>query len=277
MPAEQKRAISGQLDPNMGAWHCNTPPSASPSKKHRSSSPSPSLQPLLLHPAPPPAVITDLGTHIRRPLTSLFEALPDSHAIFGTPAAGLVRLPWKSSRANGQCWHNVCIRLANSVVAQMGREVPAGSCWLSAVTTIEITQPQGAHNNTILRKTTTTRVLAFLAAPTPDNWVKLCATPTMPRPQRPIDSPFVHRCARGSLRAGMVGCINYDHGHFDDRDANESYKGCANGALALCPGHGKPPKHCIFTHDNGWPRPCRMVEDHVPKCTCERPCYQPTL
>lgn len=156
----------------------------------------------------------------------------------------------------------------------MGAQVPPGSCWMSTQTVIDITRPRGAHSCDVLRKVTTTRLLAFLLDPTDDNWAKLTALPTDPQGSRPIDSPFSHSCGNGGSAPGKVACINgLEHGRFATRDENESHKACKNGALALCPGHGVPPVRCIFVHADGLQKPCRMVDGHVPPCQCARPCY----
>lgn len=173
-------------------------------------------------------------------------------------------------RANGACWEKWCARLGEWVEDEMGPTIPSGACWVSKNVSVDI---RGA-GNTVVRKVLVVRLLAFLASPTNANWLKLSASSADPVGARPIDSPFSHICGNGSIRSGEAGCINgLDHGRFATRQENESHKGCANGARALCPGHGQPPVKCIFVHDNGLPKPCRMQEDGVPPCRCARKCF----
>ena len=179
-----------------------------------------------------------------------------------------------SPRSNGQCWANWCRKIAASVAREMGEKVPAGACWMSRLTVLDIGEPRGLHSTRSLRKITVVRLLAFLADPSDTNWGKLCALPSDAPGSQLIDNPFSHRCGNGSQTAGVPGCINgLDHGRFATRDENESHKRCANGALALCPGHGEPAVRCIFVHPDGHPRPCRMMEEHVPACRCDRRCF----
>lgn len=145
---------------------------------------------------------------------------------------------------------------------------------MSKTTVVTINETRDAHNNNILRKVTTVRLIAFLQDPSDDNWTKLCATPSDPQGSRPIDSPFSHACGNGAKASGEVGCINgLDHGRFATRQENESHKACTNGALALCPGHGVPPVRCIFVHADGLHKPCRMDPRQVPACQCARSCF----
>ncbi|KAI0879771.1 uncharacterized protein GGS22DRAFT_129006, partial [Annulohypoxylon maeteangense] len=225
--------------------------------------------------APPPIEHNDdIAAHVEQALLGLFRGLPRDQAIFGEPGRDLVRLPFEAKRKNGQSWARVCAVLGASVEAKMGRRVPRGSCWMSSKTVIDITVPKGPHSNDNYKKITTVRLLAFLADPTDANWAKLNAQTDAPPGQRPIDSPFSHACSNGSQRAGVGGCINgVEHGRFATRGENESHKNCANGALALCPGHGTPPVKCVFVHKDGHPKPCKMAKDCVPKCFCVRRCY----
>jgi hypothetical protein len=215
-----------------------------------------------------------IAEHVEQRLLELFKRLPEAHPIFGEPAQDLVRLPMNSRRSNGQCWSHWCTKLGASVAREMGSRVPSGTCWMSRTTVVEIFATTGAHTRACLRKITTVRLLAFLQQPSDDNWTKLCSLPSDPAGSRPIDTPFSHRCSNGSQAAGAMGCINgLDHGRFATRAENESHKRCANGALALCPGHGVPPVRCIFVHATGLLRPCRNVEGHVPACQCAVRCY----
>jgi hypothetical protein len=228
-------------------------------------------------PLPPPVqAIADISQHVETRLRALFYALPKDHPIFGEPASGRVRLQMRARRSNGQSWDNWCKKLGASVRAEMGDDVPIGACWMSRKTTIHITRAAGSHGNQPLRAFVTVRLLAFLKDPSSDNWSRLQTDPSNTTiGQRPIDHPFSHACGNGATADNNdPGCINgLDHGRFATRDENESHKLCRNGARALCPGHGSPLIRCIFVHADGLPRPCRMVEDYVPRCQCTRRCF----
>ena len=215
-----------------------------------------------------------LPEHIESRLINLFELLPKSHPIFGTPWQDKVRLPMTDpTRSNGRCWRNVCHSIAMSVGREMGPVLTLGSCWMSKKTSIDIARTVGARRVEVLRKVATTRLLAFLADPSDDNWAKVCALSSGPG-LRSIDSPFSHACGNGSNETGVAGCINgLDHGRFATRYENESHKGCRFGARVLCPGHGDPPTSCIFVHPSGLVKPCLSKVDYVPRCLHTPKCY----
>jgi hypothetical protein len=216
---------------------------------------------------------------LEKKLVSLFEDLHTSHphhAIFGAPTAGHIRLPLQHARANGQCWINVAKKIGRWVRGEMGDKLGERTCWMSTQAQLQITQPNGRHSVQVLTQVTVVRLLAFLANPTNDNWLKLSPAP----PLRPIDFPFSHTCARGGPRPDQIlntVCINrLYHGRFATRGENESHKLCSNGARVLCPGHGDDPADlvkCVFTHPDGTLMPCRMREDSVPMCNCATKCY----
>lgn len=199
------------------------------------------------------------GLHIEQP----------THPIFGTPAMGLIRLPLVATRANGQSWRNAMKKIGSWVASEMGENLGRDTCWMSRSTQLQITRPSGKHSSTVLRSITVVRLLAFLKAPTNDNWQKL------DKGTNAIDCPFSHCCGRGLRTDGsQMACINgLYHGRFADRSENESHKLCTNGARCLCPGHGAPPVKCIFTHPDGTLKPCRNLEDRVRKCSCMRRCF----
>lgn len=202
-------------------------------------------------------------------LVTCLHAEQPCHPMFGPPQAGEIRLPLAASRANGQCWQNAMIKIGGWVCSEMGEKVTANTCWMSRSTQLQITQPFGPHRSTVLRSITVVRLLAFLKAPTEENWTKLNEG------RHAIAHPFSHTCGRGLRVEGQqAACINgLHHGRFANRNENESHKLCTNGARCLCPGHGSPPVKCIFTHDDGTLKPCRNRDDTVPPCTCERRCF----
>ena len=229
--------------------------------------PQPSTNPLL----PPPFDHEEL-------LVDLFEDLHTSqptHPIFGSPAMGMLRLPLRATRSNGQCWINVAKRISRGIRREMGRKLGGNTCWMSAQPQLQITRPRGNHGVDVLIQVTVVRLLAFLAAPTATNWDKLCPPP----PARAIDSPFSHTCSRGGPRIDQISsavCLNgIYHGRFASREEIESHKLCSNGARALCPSHGDPLDliKCVFTHPDGTIMPCRMEENCVPMCNCGVKCF----
>lgn len=161
----------------------------------------------------------------------------------------------------------MCRRLGKAVEKEMGARIPrVGACWMSKTTILQITESSGGHRPDVLCRVTVVRLLAFLASPTAEHWDFLTEGEGM-------ESPFSHACNRGAQAAGQVGCINaLQHGRFTTRLENESHEGCG-GARIFCSGHGSPAIKCIFTHDDGFPQPCRMMTDHVPACRCPRPCF----
>ncbi|OAG36679.1 hypothetical protein AYO21_09154 [Fonsecaea monophora] len=55
------------------------------------------------------------------------------------------------------------------------------------------------------------------------------------------------------------------HGHNATEEENESAKVCGLvSARAICPGHGVNQTKCLFTHENGHPKPCLNVDGWVP-------------
>ena len=230
-------------------------------------------------------VIPTLAAHtspddIEQRLFALFLALPTDHPIFGVPSPGLVRLPLRADaggRANAKNWQNVCKAIAASIGREMGYIIPSGACWVSKKGTVDIQEHIiGTKRLQVLRKVATVRLLAFLAISTAINWRKCSSAHgnNVPPGMRAIDTPISHSCNNGSNDTGVAGCINgLDHGRFATRDENESHKSCRFGARALCPGHEIPPIKCIFVHKDGTPKPCLMVEDHVPPCTHIPKCF----
>lgn len=211
---------------------------------------------------------TDLEAHLTGLVRKLYQQKPN-HEIFGSPTAGHIRLPCHAiGRKNGQCWVNKMKQIANWVIDEMGERWSMDSCWMSTKGQIQITNPTGGHSSEVYASITVTRLLAFFASPTPENWAFLTS-------DTPTNCPFSHRCGRGHLRYdGTIGCLNgVRHGGFSDRKENEDHKTCRNGALALCPGHGTQKIKCIFTNDQGDLLPCRMWEDHVPICRCDKKCF----
>jgi hypothetical protein len=192
------------------------------------------------------------------------------HPIFGEPANGLIRLPYQSSRANGQCWVNVMKKFARWIVDTMGSRWEENSCWMSNKSQLQITTADGPHSVKVYRQVMVVRLLAFFSDPTDENFTFLTS-------DQPAESPFSHRCGRGHLRNdGSIGCLNgVFHGTFATRAENEGKKMCTYGALALCPGHGPKLLKCIFTSPDGDLQKCRMTEDHVPKCACAIKCFGP--
>jgi len=263
------------------------PTSAQPSKRCKlsssSSPPAPQPAPLpapqpapLPAPQPAPQTINLVATsaHVTGHLWQLVLALHNQqpqHPMFGERAAGKVRLPLRPvKRANEQSWELVCERLGGKVEEQMGARIPAsGACWLSKVTSVQINRTSpGSSRVEVLATVIVCRLVAFLRRPCAETWDWLTeGEGTL--------TPFSHACNRGAQKNGDVGCINaLEHGNFASKAENESHKQCgANSARALCPGHGPRRVKCIFTHEDGWPMPCRMVEDWVPKCKCARACY----
>lgn len=190
------------------------------------------------------------------------------HPVFGPPAKGLIRLPLLSSRSNGQCWHNKLKKIAHNIMKQMGSNWTRTGCWFSTTSQIQITNPKGPHSSDVWASITIVRLLVFFSTPTETNWRKLTS-------HEPTLHPFDHRCHRGHDRHdGSVGCVNgVEHGTFSTKDINEGRKLCSNRCLAMCPGHGVGGE-CIYTDAaTGLLLPCRMVEDHLPKCECTRKCY----
>ena len=155
------------------------------------------------------------------------------------------------------------------VDSEMGDKLEEKTCWMSRSTQLQITQPSGRHSSKVLRSITVVRLLAFLMAPSDENWRKLDEGADA------ITHPFSHNCGRGLRVEGQqTACINgLHHGRFADRAENESHKLCTNGARCICPGHGSPPIKCIFTHTDGTLKPCRNVEDRVPACACAKRCF----
>ena len=161
----------------------------------------------------------------------------------------------------------------------MGRQVPVGSCWMTTKTSIM--RYQISLNSTAYRSFNTTRMIAFLADPSDDNWRKFKADsgPNAAAGTRAIDHPFSHRCHRGpaydNQDNGKMRCINgLEHGRFSTKEENECAKVCGLvAARPICPGHGDNHIKCLFTHENGHPKPCLNVDGWVPPCHCQPRCY----
>ncbi|KAK9357952.1 hypothetical protein V1504DRAFT_462733 [Lipomyces starkeyi] len=187
-----------------------------------------------------------------------------NHEIFGEPAQGLVRLPMYSSRPGRPSWAKVCKVIATWVHDEMKSSLKFEGCWMSRNDRLEITS-KGVRYRRVL----VVRLLAFLADPSPIHWEYLNKDPV-----QTYHSPFSHSCNGGNKRNdGQVAycIIGLYHGRFATIEENSSHLFCSR-ARALCPGHGVPPVHCIFTHPDGTLKPCLNQVDKVPKCCCDRPC-----
>jgi len=228
--------------------------------------PSFSSRPSFSEQPPPPSF------HLEEFLVGLVTRHHDSspsHPIYGDPTLGLVRLPFRSSRKNGQCWLNTARKIAGWVEAVMDPGLlEKDSCWVATQTAVQITAASGPHSNTVLRAVNAVRLLAFWVDPTDFNWDCLSS-------QAPADSPFSHRCNRGANRPGERGCINgCFHGQFETREENESRKACAQrGVWWTCPGHGPLQTRCIWMHPEGDPKRCRNPPGSLPPCTCAKRCF----
>lgn len=159
-------------------------------------------------------------------------------------------------------------KIANWVVTEMGDAWAPDSCWLSNKGQLQITAASGPHSNDVYASITVTRLVAFFSNPTLQNWGFLTSN-------TPTESPFDHRCHRGHQRYdGQIGCLNgMFHGGFSTKEVNEGRKACKGRTRCLCPGHGPDNLKCLYTHETGEIQPCRMVEDHLPRCGCEKKCF----
>ena len=210
----------------------------------------------------------DLEATLLQFVETLYKVEPN-HPIFGEPIKGSIKLPYEAPRKNGQCWRNVMTKIAKWVTDEMGDKWALDSCWMSNRAQVQITKTSGPHSNDVYASITVTRLLAFFASPTPQNWRFLSEQ------DNAENTPFDHRCARGHTRydGKQIGCLNgVFHGKFRTRRENEGRKACRHGAVCLCPGHDEGGK-CIYTRGDGTLAPCRNVEDHVPIYKCEKPCY----
>jgi hypothetical protein len=268
------KVVAGPLDRFRSALQpCDANQATRPAKRP-AEDPDPAAEPPAKRAKPSSASATpatpppqDLESFLTGLAKSLHDANPD-HPIFGEPLNGIIRLPYKAERKNGQCWHNIMRKIANWVVDEMGDNWAMENCWMSNKGQIQITQASGAHSNTVFASITVIRLIHFFANPSDARWKALSEQ------DKAESTPFDHRCARGHTRYdGQVGCLNgVFHGSFTSKKANESRKTCKNGALCLCPGHGEGGE-CIYTREDGTLAECRMKEDHVPKCACEKACF----
>jgi len=154
-------------------------------------------------PAQPALSTTNLEAHLTGLVLQLYRQEPH-HEIFGSPCAGLVRLPCHPmGRKNGQCWMNKMKQVASGIMAEMGDRWTIESCWMSTKGQLQITNATGSHSNEVYASITITRLLAFFASPTPENWGYLTSA-------HPINCPFSHRCGRGHIRydGTSLGCLN---------------------------------------------------------------------
>ncbi|KAK9352184.1 hypothetical protein V1523DRAFT_414767 [Lipomyces doorenjongii] len=214
-----------------------------------------------------PRTRDDLAKMIFQLFVNLHSSDP-SHDIFGEPAEGLVRLPLRSPKmqSSQKISRNVATRISNA----MKTNFDVHGCWMSGSQMIQISKGKRPHS-VIYRSVDICRLLAFLADPSPLHWMYLTGDSVDNR-----NSPFSHSCNRGQkTREGQVTfCVNgLYHGRFATITENNSHWWCRNSARCLCPGHGVPPVHCIFTHPDGTLKPCLNWPNHVPKCFCDTRCF----
>ncbi len=226
-----------------------TPP-ATMMNSNSSGAPAP---PPLPPPLPPATAVPHTVAQTQQFVKDLLEDFHrrnPTHSMFGAMSDGHVRAPIAS-------WRNYI----NAFLAkQFSTQFLPDNCWI--INTPQIKINNGVKNTKSVQYT---RLFAFLLYPTDENWAAL--------EQGGVNRPFSHLCNRGPLTGGR-GCTNgIWHGSLTTRDENEDHKRCANGALALCPGHGERRVKCIFTNAVGNRAPCRMTPTHVPQCNCNPRCY----
>jgi len=209
-------------------------------------------------------------------LFTLLNKIRDSqpgHPMFGPISEGLIRAPFESQRANGTSWKNF---IRNIAMNPYRRPIKWGGnmCWMAKGHTLKITRTETGGKVTPLRSFKTTRFLAFLANPTPENWTYLSDE----RKQAALNHPFDHYCNRGEatdVRQNGYVCVNgIEHGKFSTREVNNSRKPCGPyGLRHRCPGHGPDKVHCVFTHEDGVIAVCRNSVAQLRSCNCEKCCF----
>lgn len=211
--------------------------------------PVPPLPPPLPLVTTKPQTVVQTKRFVKSLLEDFYRRQPH-HPMFGEMEAGLVRAPINK-------WRDYINAYLNK---QFSTHMLPDNCWI--IDTPQIKINNGSKNTKSVQYT---RLFAFLLYPTDDNWTALC--------KGGVNEPFSHLCNRGSLAGGRSCTNGIWHGSITTRAENEDHKRCANGALALCPGHGDRRVKCIFTNVLGEPAPCRMTPTHVPQCNCNPRCY----
>lgn len=204
---------------------------------------------------------------------NLYNSQPN-HPMFGECEPGKIRAPFylPGGMGVGTSWHKRVTYLAAKVEKNMGKKIPPWSCWLVQNDKTHIHSRLPGRKPIILCSYKIYRWLAFLQYPSEENWAIFTGTFIGPI------QPFLHFCHNGSAsRSGKHGggCVNgIQHGRFGTSRENIAQKACRNLDRARCPGHGLHPSHCIYVHDNGYPKLClNRAEGRPAHCPCTIPCF----
>ncbi|KAK9331759.1 hypothetical protein V1520DRAFT_61076 [Lipomyces starkeyi] len=123
------------------------------------------------NPGAPDSPQCDLERHILQLFIELHTSDPN-HDIFGEPGPGLGRLPLYSSRVHEQSWSKVCGNIAARVLKEMKSNFQLGTCWMARDKNIRISK-MSKGNMVVYRTILVTRLLSFVADPTPLHWAIL--------------------------------------------------------------------------------------------------------
>lgn len=210
-----------------------------------------------------------------------------NHPIFGPATKGVLRLPMYKSKGqfqNAACWELKIENFARVIESNMGKDMPAFSCWMGRnekgnVTREEfpydddgepILNAKGQHKkkNVHCTEWRWVRLLAFINEPSDDNWDRLTNA----------KDTFDHFCGNGAAsheNDAALYCLNgIQHGGFASLTDNMSRKSCAGGCLALCPGHGPKNQGCLWVDkDTGHLKPCLNSPFGLPPCSHPRVCW----